>query len=345
MKNELYRSYDQEFYYRYLDGSLPPVVLDFHAHTWRREDFRNVPWESGQEGGRYMVVRTQYPLDELLADGSTLFPDRSYQAVCFGMPTPAADIAGTNAYLADVRNNACFPLMIMGSDRHDTEGIRRDVIAGGFWGYKVYLPWFGNDYGDIRVWDLFSEESLQVADEMRLVILLHVPGSDRLAHPRTQAEVRDLAKRYPSAQFVLAHCGRCYMPRQMLNAIDAVKDVENVYFDTSMVMDPAVLSIVFQRMDSRRVLFGTDLPVPMMRGSRVSIGTHWVDVVLDEGYPPSGYRVASNDFQATFMAYEIVNAILVAGEIARLSSDEISQIFYDNGKAVLDRVRREPQSV
>lgn len=334
-----YSDYDGLYYQRFLDDRLPPVVLDFHAHTWRREDFREVPWQTGAKGGKYMVVETEYPVDQLVADGALLFPGRRYQAVCFGMPTPAADPDVTNAYLATVSNPDLHPLMIIGGEPRSEDTIRRELDAGGFWGYKVFLPWFGNDYADIRVWDMLSEEALAVADERRLVVLLHVPGGERLAHPQTQADVREMALRYPSAQFVLAHCGRCYLPREMLAAVGSIEDVENVYLDSSMVMDVAALVTILRRVDSRRLLFATDLPVPKMRGSRVSVGTHWVDVVLDEGYPASAYRVAG-EFDATFMAYEIVNAILLAGEVAGVSREAIEATFYANGRAVLDRVQR-----
>ena len=42
---------------------------------------------------------------------------------------------------------------------------------------------------DVVTREVIRGKLLAVADEMRLVVMLHVPGSDRLAHPRTQAEV------------------------------------------------------------------------------------------------------------------------------------------------------------
>jgi hypothetical protein len=105
-----------------------------------------------------------------------------------------------------------------------------------------------------------------------------------------------------------------------------------------MVMDPIVLEIVFDNIDSKRVLYGTDLPVAAMRGRRVFVMDHWVDVVL-EGYPESDFRVASNTIRATFMTWEIALAVRIAGEMAGLSNKEISCIFYDNGIKLLKNVR------
>jgi len=74
-----------------------------------------------------------------------------------------------------------------------------------------------------------------------------------------------------------------------------------------------------------------------MRGRRVYVMDHWVDVVL-EGYPPSEYRVASNEIHATFMAWEIAMAVLRAGEMAGLSQDRVKAVFCENGTALLGRV-------
>ncbi len=84
------------------------------------------------------------------------------------------------------------------------------------------------------------------------------------------------------------------------------------------------------------MLFGTDFPVTAMRGRRVRILDHWVDVVLP-GYPPSAYRVSGEGFQAGFMAWEIVLAIRWAAELAGISVAERDGIFYANGKRLLSR--------
>jgi len=178
---------------------------------------------------------------------------------------------------------------------------------------------------------------MRLANDLGLVVLLHVPRSGRLADPEVQQGVREYAKSYPNARIVLAHCGRCYHPDEMKLAVDTIQDLDNVYLDTSMVMDPTVLQIIFEKIDSSRVLYGTDFPVAAMRGRRVYVMDHWVDVVLNE-YPPSGFRVLSSGIRATFMAYEIVLAIKRAAEMVGLSSKQLHSIFYENGMAVLSHV-------
>jgi len=349
-EQERYEQVDMPFYRSEVAPILPPAVLDFHTHAWRRDQWLGDPFVPGDEspqengssvqpkGARYMVTTLEYSAEQLLADGRRIFPDRDYQAVFFGQPTPAADTDLTNSYVAKAaRLGDLYPLIITGRNRTPAEQLRREIQERGFLGYKVYLDWLGDDYGDVLVEDLIGSEEMKLADELGLVVLLHVPRSGRLADPDVQRGVREHAARCPNARIVLAHCGRCYLYDEMRAAIAAIRDLGNVYLDTSMVMDPMVLRLVFENMDSRRVLFGTDFPVAAMRGRRVQVMDHWVDVVLN-GYPPSAFRVGSNAIHATFMAYEIAAAIRMAGEMAGLDREQVRDVFFENGMAVLRHV-------
>jgi glutamate-1-semialdehyde 2,1-aminomutase len=286
-----------------------------------------------------MVVQEDYSVENLLADGKRMFPDRSYEAVCFGYPTPAADLDKTNSYAAQARKSgALYPLLIVGRETHESGKLGTIVQEHGFFGYKVLLNWQGDDYGSVRIEDMIGPGEMAVANELKLLVHLHVPRTGRIADPEVQSGVKRLSEDYPDASIVLAHCGRAYLPDEMRKSIGAVRDLPNVYFDTSMVMDPTVLQIVFENIESARVLFGTDFPVANMRGRRVYVMDHWVDVVLP-GYPASPYRVAADNIRATFMAWEIVLAIRRAGEMAGLTKEQIEAVFWANGMALLKRVR------
>jgi hypothetical protein len=339
-EQEHYTNVDLPFYRSEVEPLLPPEVLDFHAHVWRRQDWREVPWERDKRGARYMVTKPDYDLERLKADAGRIFPGRTYRAVCFGNPTPAADIEKTNSYTAEAgRSDWVYPLMLAGKGLHSREQIEQRLLRDGFYGYKVFLNWHGDNYGNVAVEDMLSPVEMEVADRYRLVVLLHVPRSGRLADPEIQRGVQKLSADYPNAQIVLAHCGRCYLPDEMKRAIPSIRNLSNVCLDTSMVMDPAALQILLEQIDSARVLFATDFPVPAMRGRRVYVMDHWVDLVLP-GNPESAFRVQSDNFRATFMVYEIVLAIRRAAERVKLPQDRLRAVFCANGMAVLDRVQR-----
>ena len=328
------------FYRERIAPHLPPVVLDFHAHVWRKSDWHAVPWKSGAQGGTYMVADEDYPVERLLEDGHRCFPDREYRAVCFGYPTPSADNERDTRYVAAVgKRNGMYPLMIVGAPlKVPPEVIRQRLDAGGFLGFKVFLPWHGDDYGTTSVQEMLSRNEMDIAHELGLIVLLHVPRSGRLADPEVQAGVRWLSMEWPGARIVLAHCGRCYLPAEMERAIDALRNLPNVFLDSSMVMDESVLRMIFDGIDSSRLLYATDFPVAAMAGRRVRVMDHWVDIVASEA-PASAYRVRAEGIPAAPMALEIACAVLSAGRAAGLPEELLRRIFFENGMNLLRSVR------
>jgi uncharacterized protein len=329
-------SIDPAFYKDQIAPLLPPIVLDFHTHAWRKADWQRVPWKSGVQGGGYMVAAEDYPVERLIADGRLAFPDREYRAVFFGYPTPSADNVKDTAYVAEAaKNRGMYPLMVTGAPLGVPAAVIRERIeAGPFLGFKVHTPWQGDDYGNTSVRDMIGPNEMSVAQELGLVVMLHVPRSGRLADPEIQAGVKALSKEWPGAKIVLAHCGRCYLPAEMARAIGSVKDLPNVYLDTSMVMDETVLHMVFDEIDSARIFFATDFPIAAMLGRRVRVMNHWVDIVMSDA-PASAYRVPAAGIGATYMAQEIAAAVVTAGRAAGITAEKLRSVFFDNGMNVL----------
>jgi hypothetical protein len=285
-----------------------------------------------------MVTSRNYPVEMLLRDAARILPGKVYKAVCFGNPTPSINVGATNDYTeALAQKESLFPLILVGKHIISADEIRLRISRSRIYGYKVFLPWIGDDYGTMRIEDMISPEQMTVADEYNLVVLLHVPRSGRLADPVVQEGVRRLSCDYPHAQIVLAHCGRCYLPDEMEKAASHVRDLTNVSFDTSMVMDPTALQILLNEVGPRRLLFATDFPVPAMRGRRVYVMDHWVDLV-HTGYEESAFRVQSDNMRASFMVYEIILAIRRACDREGISSGEMRRIFHDNGMEILRHV-------
>lgn len=348
-ENERYEKVDMPYYLEQISNLLPQSILDFHAHAWRADQWltsdgfdNNRQQDSASLGtfssAAYMSTELEYSVSKLFNDALRIFPDKTYNAVCFGQPTPAVDIELTNRHIAmhgDIKQ--LFPLRVTGKNIVSGDKLRQDIIENSFFGYKVFLNWVGNDYGNIMVDDMIGSVEMELANELGLIVLLHVPGSGRLADPLIQKGVVMLSQQYPGANIVLAHCGRCYHPNEMKKAINSIKNLQNVYMDTSMVMDVTVLEMIFDNIDSARVLFATDFPVAAMRGRRVNVMDHWVDVVL-EGYPKSEFRIASNKIHASFMAYEIVLAVASAADMVKIGKEKTKDIFYNNGINLLGKV-------
>lgn len=336
-----YETVDVPFYRREIAPMLPPRVLDFHVHTWSSRCWKVLPWETRRKGGKYMVTMPEYPPARMLADGRRCFPDRPYHAVCFGYPVPVVDWERDTAYVGGAarRSPNLHPLVLGGPDLGiPRERYERALDEGGFYGFKVFLNWLGDNYGDKRVEEMVGPVEIALANERRLVVLLHVPRAGRLADPVVQRGVQWLAAECPDASIVLAHGGRCYLPAEMKAAVGSIRKLPNVFMDLSMVMDPVTVQLALDAVGPARLLFATDFPVAAMRGRRVRVMDHWVDAVLP-GYPESAYRV-SGEIRATFMAWEIALAIRWAAELAGLGRKQVHGMFWDNGMKLLKRVKR-----
>lgn len=152
-------------------------------------------------------IPSLYPPEHLLADGRKAFPDRTYEAVCFGYPTPAVDWEKDTAYIATAAraHRGLWPLLLAGPALGvSRERYEQALDANRFHGFKVFLDGYGNDYGHVRIEDMVGPVERELANERRLVLLLHVPRAGRLADPEIQDGVRRLAGECPAAKIVLA---------------------------------------------------------------------------------------------------------------------------------------------
>ena len=329
------------FYKEEILPILPSSILDFHAHIWSSKNWNQVPWRGNKKGSKYMVTTPSYPPEKLLKDACECFPYRNYHAVCFGYPVPVTNWEKDTTFVAEAASNhkQFFPLVLGGKPL----GISYDVYKEyfnryKFYGFKVFLPWYGDNYGTIKVNEMIGNDEIRIANERKLVILLHVPGKRRLADKVVQRGVTWLAKSCSNAFIVLAHCGRCYLPQEMKDAINSIENLSNVYMDASMVMDPVVFQMVIDAIGPARLFYATDFPVAAMKGKRVSIMDHWVDVVLP-GNKRSAYRVCGA-IRAVPMAWEIILGIKWAAYLCGISKKETQDIFWNNGMSLLLQVKR-----
>lgn len=355
MSGKTPEGFSNTFFEKELKPYLPEKILDFHTHIWEPSHWYGyVEGRTGlsdntalasaevREHQKYMATTISYRAEDLIADAAAAFPGLETHAVVFGQPTPKCDHNKTNAYAAASaeKYENLYALRITGTPlKTPPEALRREMTEHPYYGYKVYLNWLGDQYPPLIFDEMLTEDEFRYADENGLIVLLHVPRAGRLADPEVGESVRRMALRYPGMKLVLAHCGRCYRYEEIRGALHFVSDLDNVWFDCSMVMDPAVMAYILQRKDPRKMLFATDCPVAAMRGRRVTVADHWVDLVLP-GYPESHYRVISDNMRASFMIHEIAKAAIIGAELAGLTKEEMQRIFFANGMELLLSVRK-----
>jgi predicted TIM-barrel fold metal-dependent hydrolase len=337
--NEYYHRVDMQVYRDEIAPILPPEVLDIHTHVWSEALAAEKKYNRYAATDGYRGIPNQYGYSELDHSGRTLFPDRTYHAVCFGSPFPEAVQMGTNDEVSSGAREwpHRYPLLVA-TPADSTDKLRQILLRGRFYGIKVAVNLEPHAYATDRVTHVFSEAQRRVADEFGLMVMLHIPRASRLADPEHVADILQVCSECPKAYVMLAHLGRSYCTWSIRDSIHSLKDVPNLYWDVSFVQNAMVYEILFENVDSRRVLFGTDLPVADVRGHRVCVNGQWVDVTRDR-YSWAAFRREGQPIEATFMAYEIIRALREGAERAGLDKEQLRAIFFSNGMGLIEDIR------
>ncbi|MGQ9493771.1 MAG: amidohydrolase family protein [Anaerolineae bacterium] len=333
IKDEYYECIDLKAYYEIVAPLLDDQILDFHAHVW------NKPPPSGELAQYPEYNQNPYTVEDLLTAGALMFPKQAYHAVFFGAPDPHG--YDCNDYVAEEsrRHPHLYPLYI--PDMHATEEqVRETVRQSGYYGFKPYWNLVPGKpcQDDVTIMDMLPEPYMRVADDWGLIIMLHIPGSQRLSSAQNIRDIQTLSHQYPNAKIVIAHIGRSYDVRFIKGKIDHICDLPNVYFDTSFVMDSMVYKIFFDYVDPVKVLYGTDLPISELRGKRVWINNSWVDVSRDK-LSWTASRDPTRPIEATFMTYEMIRAMREGAAEAGLNDDDLRPIFFKNGMRLIQDVK------
>jgi len=340
VKDEYYERVDMPVYREVVAPLLSDKVLDIHAHVWPQ------PARKSKLGQYPEYNYHPYPVERLLQATSLMFPEQTYHALLFGSPTPE-EYESSNEYVAEEcrQRPHLYPLYIPDMQASE-EQIRQTVLQGGYYGFKPYwtmVDWKAHQ-DDVTIMDMLPEPYMRVADDWGLIIMLHIPGSKRLASESNIECIQKLSRQYPNAKIIIAHLGRSYCPWSMKGGITQLCDLSNVYWDTSFPQEALVYKIFFDHVDPAKVMYGTDLPISEVRGRRVCINGNWVDVSRDS-LSWTASRDPQHPVRGTFMTYEMIRAMREGAEEAGLSLDEIKPIFYENGMRLIEDTRRTLQAL
>ena len=95
----------------------------------------------------------------------------------------------------------------------------------------------------------------EAAGKRRLPVASHTWAGDRRCAPKMYVP---LAKEYPETTFILIHSGGEIGP--IVEAIDAAKQSENIYLETSGSLTFRTVERIVEALGSERLLFGSDMP-------------------------------------------------------------------------------------
>ncbi len=328
--------YDKKVYEEELRDFLPDKIIDIHTHVWKKE-FEEVGDLNGGSAWPSLVAE-ECTIEDLLQTYKDLFPGKTVIPNIFGT---TREIDVTNTYIRQCGQKYGVPYFYRIDYTTDPEKVEREVVEGGFKGFKPYptcVPsYIPND--EIRIYDFMTPEHLNIADKYGLCVMLHIARSGRIKDKVNIAQIMEIDERFPNLKLIVAHVGRAYTESDFGDAFEVLSKSKNILFDFSAnTLDTAIAKCI-ETVGTKRVVFGSDMPIAKMRMYRITEGANYVNVV-----PRGMYGDVSNDIhmretdesEVTCFIYETLLAFKRASEKLGLTREEINDILYKNAERILE---------
>jgi len=320
---------DRKVWREELDEFLPAKIFDAHVHLF--------------DGSCVLPGKTFPPKNVLSRFGGTFtrrqfldwaaewLPGRDLGACHFGFPSLNSDRAASAAYSGSISDGAHFFGLALVAPGDDADTVRERVSANRLVGCKPYIDFVrGRPRSEITIRDMLSAEQMQLADELGLAIMLHIPRPGRLADPVNQAQMVELCRDYPNARIIFAHIGRAYYLRNVVGFLEGIAGCPNAWVDTAMVNHEGVLEYALRNFPRERILFGSDAPVACLRGKSVEINNQYAYLMGEDYAIGTVIYDSAHAVEFTSFYYEQLRAIRLAAERAGVSRQEVEGIMFGN---------------
>jgi len=332
--------YDRKVYSNELKGFLPKEFIDCHVHVWKK-DF---PGQGSYNGGSTWTKKVCEDLraKDLIESYKILFPENKVTPLVFGGCTK--HIPTCNNYVKDKADEFGFPTLFRTDYAMSPEYLEEEIKKGGFLGIKPYLtncpPYI--PVSEIRIFDFLPHEHLEVANKNGWIVMLHIPRALRLRDAVNIAQIMEIEEKYPNLKLVVAHIGRAYAKEDIGDAFEILGNSKNLVFDfTANVCDDAIRACI-EAVGTKRLLFGSDLPIAFMRMYRIVENGEYFNVVprgLYGDVSNEAHMRETDETDVTFMIYEQILALKRVAAQLRLTDSQIEDIMFLNAKNLIESVK------
>ncbi len=336
MFNLTVTDYDRLVYEKELKPFLPGEFVDFHLHI-DKSTFDD--WGDSNGGSTWTrLVADEMTTEQMFDCFKRLFPENNVMPLVFG--GCGKNIDQTNNYVREEAKKYGFPTLYRTAYYMDADELEQNVKEGGFLGLKPYLtscpPYIPAK--EIRIFDYLPHEHLKVADKNGWIIMLHIPREGRLKDKVNLAQLMEIEEKYPNIKLVVAHIGRAYSKEDIGDAFDLLSQTKNMYFDfTANLSDDAIRACI-NAVGTKRLIFGSDLPIAIMRMYRITENGVYYNVVPRglygnvEGEP---HMRETDESDVTLMIYEQLLAMKRVAAELKLKDSDIEDILCNNAKKFL----------
>jgi glutamate-1-semialdehyde 2,1-aminomutase len=338
-----YTDIDRAFWAEHLEGWVPARVLDAHTHI-AHTGLRLFPMTEAMRR-QYWVNEVFEPIDAPAAARcyGIVFPNREVRCLAFGIPFLDFDVDAGNTYVQQECLARGWLSLAVIRPQWSQEEVAAELARPGVVGVKPYYALISHNretrdaHLEASIFDFLPHHVLEVVNERRAWVTLHVPKAARLGHPDNLREIKEIRRRYPRVALVLAHLGRCYTEPHALAGIPPLADDPGIYFDTSAVLNPACHRVALQHAGPERVIYGTDNPILFMRGRREYRGTAYINRTSYPFHFNQDREPPEVEARYTLYMYEDLRALKQAcQELGIQTRGAIEDIFYNNAARLLN---------
>ena len=325
---------DLPFYQRYLDGFLPERIIDVHTHAGRMAQVDRAIAPPAFWADRICAAM---PMESLATIHATIFPGKQVRAVSFAFPRRNVLLDEANAYIGRMAREQGGWGLLVTKPSWSAEQVLERVQAGGHRGLKPYFYLVDHVPQDkVTILDCLPHHHLRLANERGWVVMLHIPRPGRLADASNIAQIKQISVTYPNIKLIIAHIGRAYCPRYAIEGFAELRGCKNLLYDFSANCSQPVMEMLINEVGPQRILFGTDLPIVLLRMRRECEGDRYVNYVRRTRFiDAQTRRDPVNEDTFTFLVYEQIAAFRRAAENAGLSRDDIKDVFCGNAERLL----------
>lgn len=329
------RDIDKQVYEEKLAPWLPPRIIDFHIHVSLPQHFGDVQ-PKRCELIWAMEIAKSFSWEELAESCKLLFPRQAISSLVFGGVYQEVDIPANNAYVLDgiCKPANCASGLMVTRPEWDASVIT-DGMSQGFCGIKPYPDLAPQGMDDAGIYDFVPKSHLAALNELGGVMALHLPKKARIADPDNIRELLEISRDYPDVKLVVAHIGRAYCLPTAYHNLEHFRRIPNVYFDIAANLNGDVFRYALDVVGPDRLIYGSDLPVMLMRGVREHVDDKYINYTDGDYTWNTDRKNPDVESSYTFYVYEELIALKQSLDSAGLGADAAEKIMYGNAARLL----------
>ena len=338
-----YTDVDRAFWEEHLEGWVPKRIIDAHVHMFPKS--LQVEQMTQEKRRQIWVNEVTEPIDAPTLEHCirTVFPGREVGCVAFGYPSFEFDIERSNDYVREEAGKRGWYSLALLRPEWSADRVEDELKKPGVIGVKPYYAMISPDRAtrdkhlEASIFEFLPHRALEVLDDRRAWVTLHVPKAGRLGHPENIREVKEIRRRYPGVKLIIAHFGRSFTEPHALEALPMLAEDDGIYFDSSAVLNPAVHRVAMRCFGPRRILYGTDNPVFYMRGRREWRARAYINHTSYPFHFNTEREPAEVEAKYTLMMYEAIRAMKGVCEEMRIGREGVEAMFGGNARRLIEK--------